>query len=71
MRFLKPFYLALDLGVFFLYRVIALLRYKAYAQAYAAKAFIGIILPVQKPVFAARGHHAVGLVRALGDEIVD
>ena len=26
---------------------------------------------MQQPVFAARGHDAVGLVGALGDEIVD
>ena len=35
------------------------------------QALVGVVLPVQKPVFRARGHDAVGLVRALGDQIVD
>ena len=71
MRLFKPFYLAFDLGIFFLYSVVAFLRYKAYSQTDAAKTLVGIVLPVQQSVFTARGHHAVRLVRAFGDKVVD
>ena len=70
MRLFKPFYLAFDLGIFFLHSVVAFLRYKAYSQTDAAKPLIGIVLSVQQPVFAARGHHAVRLVGALGNKVV-
>ena len=31
---------------------------------------IGVILPEQKTVFAAAGHHAVGVHAALGDKVI-
>ena len=32
---------------------------------------VGIVLPQRETVLRARGHHAVGLVRPLGDKVVD
>ena len=34
------------------------------------QAGIGIILPEQKAVFAAAGHHAIGVHAALGDKVI-
>ena len=35
------------------------------------QALVGVVLAQQQAVLGARGHHAVGLVGALGDEVVD
>ena len=40
-------------------------------MADGAKALVGVVLPVQQAVLAARGHDAVRLLRALGHEVVD
>ena len=36
-----------------------------------AQALVGVVLTQQQTVLAAAGHHAVGLIGALGDQIVD
>ena len=35
------------------------------------KALLGVVLAEEQTVFRARGHHAIGLVRTLGHQIVD
>ena len=32
---------------------------------------VGVVVPQQQPIFGAAGEHAVGLVDAAGDEIID
>ena len=44
---------------------------KAKLMADGRKALIGVVLPQDQAVLAAARHHAVGLVRALGDEVVN
>ena len=41
------------------------------AQADGRQPLVGVVLPVQQPVFRPGGHHPVGLVGALGHQIVD
>ena len=48
-----------------------LLGHQPQAAAHRAEAGVRVVLAQQQPVLAAAGHHAVGLVRALGDQIVD
>ena len=48
-----------------------LLRHQPQSSAHRAEAGIRVVLAQQQPVLAAAGHHAVGLVRALGDQIVN
>jgi len=49
----------------------ALLRDEPDAHTVVGEADVRVVLPVDEPVFGAGGHHAVGLVGALGDQIVD
>ena len=44
---------------------------EADAIADGREPLVGVVLPVKQPVFAARGHDAVRLLRALRDEVVD
>ena len=50
--------------------LVALARGQTGVVAALGEAEIGVVLPQHQPVFGARGHHAVGLVHALGDQIV-
>ena len=47
------------------------LRHQADVVPPAGQPLVGVVLPEEQAVFAAGGHHPVGLVGALGDEIVD
>ena len=52
-------------------RLITRLGDQSHLISYGCQAQIGIVLTKQQPVFRARGHHAIRLVRAFGNEIVD
>ena len=71
MGLLQAFELPLHCRVFLPHRPIALLAHQTDAPPDRAQTLVGVVLPVQQAVFAARGHHAVGFVGALGDQIVD
>ena len=47
------------------------IRNKADGVADGAQAFIRVVLPVEQAILAAGGHHAVGLVGALGHQVVN
>ncbi len=51
--------------------LIALAAGEAGSVAHLGQAEVGVVLPEQQAVFGAGGHHAVGFVDALGDQIVD
>ena len=44
---------------------------EADAIADGREPLVGVVLPVQQPVFAAGGHDSVGFLCALGHQIID
>ena len=71
MRALQAVQLRLHGAVFFLHSGETPLRDKAQLMADFREALVRVVLPVQQPVLAAGGHHAVGLVGSLGDQVVN
>ena len=70
-RVLQPGRLPFDSGVFFLHRPEPLLRHQTDPGAVAGEPLVGVVLPVDEAVLRPGGHHAVGLLRALGHKVVD
>ena len=63
--------LSLHGGVFGIHRLQPLFGHKTQLVADSSKALVGVILPQDEAIFGAAGHHAIGLFRTLGDEVVD
>ena len=68
---LQPVDLPLDGIVLFLHRPESLLRHETDLIASPGQPLVGVVLPQHQPVLAAGGHDAVGLVGALGHQVVD
>ena len=68
---LQPPDLLIHGGVLVQYFLIPLVADQADIVPHGAQPPVGVVLPVEEPVLGAGGHHAVGLVGALGDQIVD
>ena len=68
---LQPLGLPADGFVFLLHRGPARVGYQPELTADGAQALVGVVLTQDQAVFAAGGHHAVRLVGALGDQVVD
>ena len=71
MRMLEPLPLLCDGGVFVLHGGEPLVGNESDAVADVRQPLVGVILPMEQTVFAARRHNTVRLFGALGDEIVD
>ena len=71
MRALEPRHLRLHGGVLRLHGLVALAAHEPQGVAVAGQALVGVVLPQYQTVFAARGHHAVGLVGAARHQVVD
>ena len=68
---LKAFYLGFHLGFALAPGGFPLLRYQPrIGQPAAGEAQVGVVLPEQQAVLGAGGEQAVGLVHALGDQVV-
>ena len=58
-------------GVFFIHRLHPLPGYQTQLVADGGQAPIGVVLAQQETVLRAAGHHAVGLLRPLGHQVID
>ena len=58
-------------GVFRLHPGHSLPGHQPHAAPVSGQAAVGVVLPVDEPVLRPGGHHAVGLIGALGHQVVN